>query len=122
MTRSQIEIVLPMDGLAIHAIQRALATTILLSRLGSFEQSMLIEMSLVQRNPTSCPILRIRFDSAQKQETSASRTLSSTAELHRLAWDGAGASIREATLITIIAMSASLQRAIWILRSLISRY
>lgn len=122
MTRSQIEIAVAMDGLAIHAMQRALATTILIERLGLFAPSMSIEMSLVQQSPTSCPILRIRFDSQLRQESPELPMSSLRAESHRLAWAGAGASIREAILITIIAISLSLKRAITILHFFKSHY
>ena len=84
-------------------------------------QSILTEMYLVKRNQTSCLILLNRFDFAQKPEISESRTSYLTAASHRLAWAGAGESIRESILITITAIFLSLQRAMQMARSLISQ-
>lgn len=97
MTPSQIEIAVPMDGSATYVTNRALATTILISRLGLLEQSTSIEMWLELRSPTSCPTLRIRFVSAPRQEISASHMSSSTGGLLHLAWVGVGESILEAS-------------------------
>lgn len=71
---------------------------------------------------TSCPILLIKFDSQPRQETSASPMSYSTAELHQLAWAGAGENTREAIRTTIIAISLSLAKVMRMVRSLISRY
>jgi hypothetical protein len=111
-----------MDGSAIFVIQRALAITTLIQRLGLLEQSMLIEMSIRAASPTSCPILQIRFDSLQSLERSESLMSYSTAGSHHLAWVGAGENIREAIRTTIIAISLSLAKVIQTARSLISHY
>jgi hypothetical protein len=122
MTPSQIVIVVPLDGSAISVIQRALAITTLIQRLGLLEQSMLIEMSIKAASPTSCPTLQIRFDSLQSLERSASLMSYSMGESHHLAWVGAGENIREAIRTTIIAISLSLTKVIKMARSLISHY
>jgi hypothetical protein len=90
---------------------------------GGYEPSMSIEMFISQASPTSCPILQIRFAEPQSVARSVSPTSSSTDELHRLAWAGAGASIAEAIRIAHIAISLSLSKAIrTALSFLISRY
>jgi hypothetical protein len=122
MTHSQIVIGVPMAGSAISVIQRVLVTITLIERLGWLERSMSIEMYISQASQTSCPILQIRFDSQQSPGRSVLPTLSSTGELHRLAWAGAGVSILEAIRITIIAISLSLNKAIRTVHSLIYRY
>jgi hypothetical protein len=122
MTRSQAVCEIPMGGSVTHVMHHALLITILLQKLGLFEQSMYLEMSLVKKSPTSCPILRIKYDSAPRQEISELPMSSSTAGLLHLAWGGAGASILEALRTTIIATFLSLRQAMRILRSFQSRY
>jgi hypothetical protein len=97
-------------------------TIMLIQRLGWYAPSMSIEMFISQASPTSCPILQIRFAEPQSVARSVSPTSSSTDELHRLAWAGAGASIAEAIRIAHIAISLSLSKAIRTALSLISRY
>jgi hypothetical protein len=126
MTPSQIVIGVPMAGSAISVIQRVLVTTTLIGQMQktgllTSEPLTLTEMYISQANPTSCPILRINFVAQQSVVKSESPTSSLQGELHRLAWAGAGASILEATRITLIAMYLSLNRAIQIVRSLIYR-
>ncbi len=122
MTPSQIVIGVPMAGSAISVIQRALAITTLIQRLGLLEQSMLIEMSIRAASPTSCPILQIKFDSLQSLERSASLMSYSMAESHHLAWAGAGENILEAIRTTIIAISLSLKKVMRMALSLKSHY
>jgi hypothetical protein len=111
-----------MDGCPINVIKRLYLTIMLIQRLGWYAPSMSIEMSISQASPTSCPILQIRFAEPQSVARSESPTSSSTDELHRLAWAGAGASIAEAIRIVHIAIVLSLRQAIRTALSLISRY
>ena len=123
MIPTQIVIGVPMAGSVTHVMQRALVIITLIQKLEWLsEQSMLMQMSISQASPTSCPILQIRFDSLQSLETSASLMSYSMAESHHLAWAGAGENIREAIRTTIIAISLSLAKVMKMARSLISHY
>jgi hypothetical protein len=123
MTPSQIVIGVPMAGSAISVIQRVLVIITLIEKLGWLSERLTsTEMYISQASPTSCPILQISFDSQPSVEKRESPTLSSTDELHRLAWAGAGASILEAIRIAHIAMCLSLNKVTRMALSLISRY
>ena len=117
LTRTEIE---PRtDGLAMFVINRVLLTTILIQKVSS-EPLILTGIYLERQSPTTCLTLQIRYDYAQRP-ISELPTSYSTAKLLPLAWAFAGENIREAIRTTIIAMFLSVQRAIQMVRSLISQ-
>ena len=121
MSNTLAEIRLPMAGSAIAHTHRVLATTILLSQLGSLERLTSIEIYLDERSPMSCPILRIRFVSALKR-TSEFPMSYSTVKLPVLKKVGLGDLIAESMLTSIIAISALHQRATRMVKNLLSHY
>ena len=81
-----------------------------------------IEIYLVSPSQTSPQTLQTRYDSAPRQEISASLTSSSKAESLRLRRLGAGVLMMGLIAMTITSISALLQRATKILGHSSSRY
>ena len=127
MIVTQAEIDPRTAGLAIAVIQRAVLIITLIGRMQSMGllgsgQLILTRIYLVRQSPNSCLTLQIRYDDLQSViNQNASAISSSQVALLPLAWGGAGASILESIRITAIAIFLSLQKAIQIVRSLISQ-
>jgi len=93
------------------------------AKTGVVEQSMWIEMCLVQPSPTSCPILLIRFDSMPRQtKVKELNTSYSREKLLALAWGGASENTREAIRTISTAIFLSIKHLGMMVLSLTSRY
>jgi hypothetical protein len=111
-----------MVGSVIRLTNSALAITILLHRLELLEQSTSIEISLENQNPTSCPILLIRFDFAQRPEIDVLSTSFSTARFAQRKPYGAGLNIGGSRHTLTIATFHLLKQAICKARNSLSHY
>ncbi len=108
-----------MAGLAMHATQRALLITILMSKI-SYGQLIPTGIYLERQSPISPLTLRISFDDMQRL-MAESRISSTTARLHQARGIGVGELILGLTatgLISISALARKMTRAL----SLIFRY